>query len=78
MIVPEEHLNFDRTVAKADYADVVMVANLQSYIGTDHPLTQLDWSEISAFERLGLSPELNTMEVEDLSADMEAAMALLQ
>jgi HD-like signal output (HDOD) protein len=78
MIVPEEHLNFEREVNSVDYADVVMVANLQSYIGSDHPLTQMDWSGISAFDRLGLSPEINTMEVEDLSADMEAAMALLQ
>ena len=78
IIVPEEHLNFSRELNRPDYADVVMVANLQSYIGSDHPLTQMDWSEISAFERLGLEPELNTMEVEDLSADMEAAMAFLQ
>lgn len=78
VIVPEEHLDFAREVDKPDYADVVMVANLQSYIGTDHPLTQMDWSGISAFDRLGLSPEINTHEVEDLSADMEAAMALLQ
>jgi HD-like signal output (HDOD) protein len=77
-IVPEEHLNFERDVDKVDYADVVMVANLQSYIGTDSPLLEMDWSMISAFERLGLSPEINTMEAEDLSADMEAAMALLQ
>lgn len=76
--VPREHMNFTRQVAKADYADVIMVANLQSHIGTDHPLTQLDWSSISAFERLGLSPEINTYEVEDLSDEMEAAMALLQ
>lgn len=78
VLVPEEHLNFTRELNRADYADVIMVANLQSYIGSDHPLTQMDWSDISAFERLGLSPELNTMEVEDLSADMEAAMAFLQ
>ncbi|HSB96898.1 MAG TPA: HDOD domain-containing protein [Spongiibacteraceae bacterium] len=78
IVVPEEHLNFEREVSNVDYADVIMVANLQSYIGSDHPLTQMDWSNISAFERLGLSPEINTMEVEDLSADMEAAMALLQ
>lgn len=78
IIVPEEHLNFGREVKRVDYADVVMVANLQSYLGTDHPLTQLDWTEISAFERLGLEPEVNTMDVEDLSAEMEAAMALLQ
>lgn len=76
--VPEEHVRFDRVVEKVDYSDVVMIANLQSYLGTDHPLTQMDWSTISAFSRLGLSPEVNTHEVEDLSEDMEAAMALLQ
>ena len=78
VIVPEEHLNFAREVNRVDYADVVMVANLQSYIGSDHPLTRMDWSDISAFDRLGLEPEVNTMEVEDLSAEMEAATALLQ
>ena len=77
-LVPTEYLNFDRTVAQVDYADVVMVANLQNHIDTDHPLAQMDWSAISAFDRLGLSPEVNSHEVEDLSEDMEAAMALLQ
>lgn len=76
-LVPEEHVNYHRVVDKVDYADVVMVANLQSYIGTNHPLTQMDWSTISAFDRLGLSSEVNAHEIEDLSADMEAAMALL-
>ena len=76
-LVPEEHVNFDRLVDTVDYADVVMVANLQSYIGTDHPLTQMDWTTISAFDRLGLSAEVNAHEIEDLSDDMEAAMALL-
>lgn len=78
IVIPEEHLNFAREVNRVDYADVVLVANLQSYIGTEHPLTKLDWSEITAFERLGLEPEVNSMEAEDLSAEMEAAMALLQ
>lgn len=76
-IVPEEHVNFSRVVDAVDYADVVMVANLQSYIGTDHPLTQMDWTAISAFDRLGLSAEVNAHDIEDLSEDMEAAMALL-
>ncbi len=78
IIVPEEHLHFAREVNRVDYADIVMVANLQSYLGSDHPLTKLDWAEIGAFERLGLEPEVNALEVEDLSAEMEAAMALLQ
>lgn len=77
-MVPEEHMHFDRQVAEVDYADIVMIANLQSYLGTDHALTQMDWSPISAFVRLGLDPDINTHEVEDLSADMEAAMAFLE
>ena len=76
--VPQEHVRFDRAVAEVDYADVIQVANLQSYIGSDHPLTRMDWSAVGAFSRLGLSPEINTLEVEDLSDEMEAAMALLQ
>lgn len=77
LIVPEGHLDFWRVVPKVDYADLVLVANLQSHIGTDSQLAHMDWSEISAFARVGLSPEVNTAEVEDLSADMEAAMAML-
>lgn len=77
-LVPTEHINFSRVVDSVDYADVVMVANLQSYIGSDNAFTQMDWTTISAFDRLGLSPEVNTHEAEDLSEDMEAAMAFLQ
>lgn len=76
--VPEQHLQFDRVVPKVDYADLVMVANLQSRIGSDHPLTQMDWTPITAFARVGLSPEVDCAEEEDLTADMEAAMALLK
>lgn len=75
--IPKEHTNFARKVASVDYIDIVMVANLQSLVGSDHPFTKMDWSTISAFDRLGLSPDLLATEDEDLSADMEAAMALL-
>ena len=36
--VPESYLNFSRDtgVEKADYADIVMVANLQTYIGKEN------------------------------------------
>jgi HD-like signal output (HDOD) protein len=76
--VPKEHVNFARRVEKVDYSDLVMVSVLQSYIGSSHPYTQLDWTQISAFDRVGLEPEINAYEVEDLNAEMEAAMAMLQ
>lgn len=75
--VPLDYLDFERKVPTADYADIVLVANLQSLAGSDHPYTKLDWTKFSAFERLGLDPEVDINEAEDLSEQMEAAMALL-
>lgn len=76
--VPLEFANFHREVPAADYADLVMVANLQLVAGTEQPWAQMDWSAISAFNRLGIDPNIDMNEEEDLNAQMEAAMALLQ
>src|SRR4029077_16255895 len=56
--VPAEYLAFERERASADYAALVMVANLQTAIGTDHPFAAMDWAAIGAFARVGLSPEV--------------------
>ena len=77
-MVPSQYLDFTRDSAKVDYVDIVQVANLQSYIGSEHPYTKLDWSQIPAFAKLGLDPNQNLNEDEDLSAAMEAAMSMLQ
>jgi len=74
--IPEECINFRREAPQADYADVVMVAKLQSLAGSNHSYTQLDWTQISAFARLGLDPDMS--ETTDLSDEMEAATRLLQ
>jgi HD-like signal output (HDOD) protein len=76
--VPAQYLDFSRTSAKVDYVDIVQVATLQSYIGTSHPFTQLDWNQIPAFAKLGLDPSTLLQEDEDLSAAMDAAMSMLQ
>ncbi len=76
--VPANYLNFERVSERADFVDVVTVANLQTYAGSSHPLTKLDWSTIPAFAQLGVNPiEEDEDEEEDLSANMEAALALL-
>lgn len=77
-MVPGQHLDFTRDSAKVDYVDIVQVAILQSYLGSQHPYTQLDWSQIPAFSKLGLDPNQNMNDDEDLSAAMEAAMGMLQ
>ena len=77
-MVPSQYLDFSRDSAKVDYVDIVQVATLQSYIGTEHPYTKLDWSQIPAFAKLGLDPSQDIHEDEDLNAAMEAAMSMLQ
>ena len=77
-MVPNNYLDFSRDSAKVDYVDIVQVATLQSYLGSEHPYTQLDWSQIPAFAKLGLDPSQNLHDDEDLSAAMEAAMGMLQ
>ncbi|TLX54686.1 histidine kinase [Stutzerimonas nosocomialis] len=76
--VPGEYVDFARDSVKADYVDIVQVATLQSYLGTGHPYTQLDWNQIPSFAKLGLDPNSLMDEDEDLSAAMDAAMSMLQ
>lgn len=53
-----EHESLERYHSDdVDLADVVMIANLHSYMGTDHPYTKLNWSNIPAFRKLGLTPK---------------------
>ena len=73
VMVPSQYTEFSRKVAEPDYVDVVMVANLQTLAGTDHPFTHLDWQEIQAFRNLGLDPDMEASQLEDLEEDLAAA-----
>jgi HD-like signal output (HDOD) protein len=75
--VPMQYANFERQSPKTDYVDIVMVANLQTFAGTNHPCTKIDWTKIKAFSNLGLDPTVESSEMEDLTEDLDAAMAML-
>jgi HD-like signal output (HDOD) protein len=68
--VSKNYLLFDREVDKVDYADIVQVATLQSYAGTEHPYTKLDWTKISSFDRVGLDPTALISEMEGISEEV--------
>jgi len=74
--VPSDHLIFDRDIPKADYADIVTVAMLQSYMGSEGEMDDIDYHSVSSFERLGLEADSH-IESTDLSEEMEAATQLL-
>ncbi|WP_111640385.1 HDOD domain-containing protein [Marinimicrobium alkaliphilum] len=76
--IPSQHLDFGRDVKRADYADIVTVAALQSAMDSNSTLTEVDYREVKAFARLGLDPDMQLAEAEDLSDEMAAAMAMLE
>lgn len=76
--IPSQHMKFSREVPAADYTDIVTVALLQSHLGSDTALGKVDYHKVTAFNRLGMDPDMQMAEAEDLSAEMEAAMEFLQ
>lgn len=75
--VPYEYHDFSRDSKSVDYVDIVQVACLQSYTGTDHHLASIDWAEVPAFDKLGLDVRNQLTENEDLSQNMAVATQLL-
>lgn len=53
-----------------DYVDIVTVANILSYVGTSHPLTKMDWTEIPAFKKLGITPEESIATMEEAQEEV--------
>lgn len=76
--VPKEYLNLQHQAAQADYTDLVQVATLQSYAGTDHPLAKVNRSELGSYQRLGLDAEDDVTQLEDLSDELSASQAALR
>lgn len=60
-----------------DYVDVVIVANLQSLIDTNHRHTDKDWSKIPAFKQLGLQPDINIIDIEEVNDKIGATRDIL-
>ena len=72
--VASEHENITRDHAgKADYVDVIIVANMESYLGTNHPHAQADLDKVPAFRKLGLEPHSDVVDVEAV-AETRAAL----
>jgi HD-like signal output (HDOD) protein len=75
--VPAQCHQFTRVAAKVDYVDVVMVANLHTYSGSEHPYAKMDWSKIHAFENMGVSIDLIEEDDAELLEEISAAKAAL-
>ncbi|PKM12397.1 MAG: histidine kinase [Gammaproteobacteria bacterium HGW-Gammaproteobacteria-3] len=76
--VPHQYINFSYdSGAKADYVDIVQVAFLQSIVGTDHPANRVDTSSLSSFTKLGLASDMEILEIQGVSEEIELAQSML-
>jgi HD-like signal output (HDOD) protein len=77
--VTSQHEDLWRSEGPAvSYVDVVIVANLHSYLGTQHHLNQKDWSEIPAFAKLGLTPDESIKTIESAREELQELRSLFQ
>jgi putative nucleotidyltransferase with HDIG domain len=53
-----------------DYVDIVTIANILSYVGSQHPITKKDWNEVPAFKKLGLTPEESIAAMEEAQEEV--------
>lgn len=78
VVVALRHEEILRDSARADYLDVVIVANLQSHLGARHPHARQDWHQVPAFAKLGLDPEVSVVDMAETAVDIEETRRLLE
>ena len=55
---------------QADYVDVVIVARLQTLLGSEHPDAALNWNDIKSFDKIGLAADVEVVEMEGAEEEM--------
>lgn len=72
--VPRDYRKFDRTPAEADLTDIVTVANLIVLKDSTSGWSRVDWTKVTAFERLALPNDRE----DPLYAELEREAATAQ
>lgn len=78
--VAAEHANLNRNSGPEgpDLCDVVQVANLQSYFGTDKALDPQTRHKVLAFEKLGIDTGISVVELDENSDEYQEALELFK
>lgn len=68
---------FRTGTATIDLTDIVIIAGLNTYRGTDHPCTLPDWSRYPAFQKIGINAREELDKLDEIKPDIENARAML-
>lgn len=60
-----------------DLTDIVIIAGLNSYRGTDHPCTLPDWSQYPAFKKIGINSKSDLDKLDQITPDIDDARVML-
>jgi len=73
-----EHDNLTRDSGPVkDLVDVIQVANLLNYVGTDHRHTAVDWNTVPAFAKLGLTPAMGIAVLKEAATEIHDTQVML-
>jgi len=70
-----DNLNHNSAIGP-NLVDIIQVANLLNYVGTDHPHTAVDWNTVPAFTKLGVTPAIGIAILKDAEAEIQETLAL--
>ena len=68
---------FRMGTATIDLADIVIIARLNAYRGTDHPCTLDDWTQYPAFQKIGIHSHEELEKLDQINPDIESARNML-
>ena len=68
---------FRKGTPAIDLTDIVIIASLNVYRGTDHPCTLPDWSQFPAFQKIGIKTREDLDKLDQIEPDIEKARAML-
>ena len=60
-----------------DLTDIVIIAGLNTYRGTDHPCTLPDWSQYPAFQKIGIQSRDELEKLDELEDEINSARTML-
>jgi len=68
---------FRKGSTTVDLTDIVIIAGLNAYRGTDHPCTLPDWSQYPAFQKIGIKSREDLDRLDELEPEINNAREML-
>ena len=73
--VPKQYQDLTRKSEQVDFTDIVQVAVIQHFAGTDHPLGQVDRDNLHSFQQLGLDADNVEPQWQAINEEIDATQA---